>query len=157
MSSGTCGRTLASVSTKTSGPLTSFGSSPSAQPTPSFWKEPTTNDEGEAALSWRAASRSRATPTRGSSGGWYPSDGGVPFPLVVFVHGYGSTPATYAPLLQRIASSGYVVAAATYPLLSGQPAGPTDTVGWADLFPDTSFVTSQVLTRSASGDPGSAG
>ena len=29
----------------------------------------------------------------------------------------------------RIAAAGYVVAAPTYPLLSGQPAGPTDTVG----------------------------
>jgi len=83
---------------------------------------------------------------------WYPSDGGGPFPLVVFVHGFGATPADYAPLLTRIASSGYVVAAATYPLLSGQPAGPTDTVGWDDLYPDTWFVTSEVLSRSASGD-----
>jgi dienelactone hydrolase len=88
---------------------------------------------------------------------WYPSDGGGPFPLVLFVHGYGGTPAGYATLLRRIASAGYVVAAATYPLLSGQPAGPTDTVGWADLFPDTWFVTSQVLARSASGDPGIGG
>jgi fermentation-respiration switch protein FrsA (DUF1100 family) len=98
-----------------------------------------------------AASRSLPTTV------WYPSDGGGPFPLVVFVHGYDSTPAAYATLLRRIASSGYVVAAATYPLLSGQPAGPTDTVGWADLFPDTSFVTTQVLARSASGDPGIGG
>jgi dienelactone hydrolase len=88
---------------------------------------------------------------------WYPSDGGGPFPLVVFVHGYGVTPAAYAPLLTRIASAGYVVAAATYPLLSGQPAGPTDTVGWDDLAPDTWFVTSQVLARSAAGDPGLGG
>jgi predicted esterase len=110
---------------------------------------------------------SRPTPAYGAYPGapsrslpttvWYPSDGGGPFPLVVFVHGYGSTPATYAPLLQRVASAGYVVAAATYPLLSGQPAGPTDTVGWADLFPDTSFVTSQVLARSATGDAGIGG
>ncbi len=106
---------------------------------------------------------SRATPAYGGYPGapsrslpttvWYPSDGGGPFPLVVFVHGFDSTPATYSTLLRRIASSGYVVAAATYPLLSGQPAGPTDTVGWADLFPDTWFVTSQVLARSASGGP----
>lgn len=83
---------------------------------------------------------------------WYPSDGGGPFPLVVFVHGFGATPADYAPLLTRIASAGYVVAAATYPLLSGQPAGPSDTVGWDDLYADTWFVTSEVLSRSAAGD-----
>ncbi len=55
-------------------------------------------------------------------------------------------------MLTRIAAAGYVVAAATYPLLSGQPAGPTDTVGWDDLFPDTRFVITQVLARSTSGD-----
>ena len=109
----------------------------------------------------------RATPAFGSYPGsssrrlpttvWYPSDGGGPFPLVVFVHGFGVTPADYAPLLTRIAAAGYVVAGATYPLLSGQPAGPTDTVGWDDLFPDTSFVITQVLARSASGDPALGG
>jgi hypothetical protein len=77
---------------------------------------------------------------------WYPNDGGGPFPLVVFAPGYGVTPASYAPLLSRIAASGYVVAAPIYPLLSGQPAGPTDTVGWDDLYGDTRFVTSEVLT-----------
>jgi predicted esterase len=105
---------------------------------------------------------SRPTPSYGAYPGsssrwlpttvWYPSDGGGPFPLVVFAHGYGATPATYAPLLARIASAGYVVAAPTYPLLSGQPAGPTDTVGWEDLFPDTWFVTTQVLALASSGD-----
>jgi dienelactone hydrolase len=84
---------------------------------------------------------------------WYPSDGGGPFPLVVFAHGYGVTPANYAPLLRRIAAAGYVVAAPTYPLLSGIPAGPTDTVGWDDLAPDTRFVTSEVLRLAGSGDP----
>jgi dienelactone hydrolase len=98
---------------------------------------------------------SRSTPAYGSYPGsssrvlptttWYPSDGGGPFPLVMFAHGYGTTPAAYAPLLSRIAAAGYVVAAPTYPLLSGQPAGPTDTVGWGDLAPDTWFVTSRML------------
>jgi dienelactone hydrolase len=88
---------------------------------------------------------------------WYPTDGGGPFPLVVFAHGYAVTPAAYVPLLQQIASAGYVVAAPTYPLLSGQPAGPTDTVGF-DLLPgDTSFVISQVAALSTSGDPALGG
>jgi hypothetical protein len=84
---------------------------------------------------------------------WYPSDGGGPFPLVVFAHGYAVTPSFYAPLLRRIAAAGYVVAAPTYPILSGQPAGPSETVGWDQLFPDTQFVTTQVLALSANGDP----
>src|SRR5207253_3439798 len=41
---------------------------------------------------------------------WYPSDGGGPFPLVVFAHGFGVTPTYYASLLPRIAAAGYVVA-----------------------------------------------
>ncbi len=84
---------------------------------------------------------------------WYPSDGGGPFPLVMFAHGWGVTPANYAALLQKIAAAGYVVAAPTYPLLSGQPAGPTDQVGFDDLFPDTWYVTTQMLSLSSSGDP----
>ncbi len=84
---------------------------------------------------------------------WYPSDGGGPYPLVTFAHGYGVTQSSYASLLPRLAAAGYVVAAPTYPLLSGQPAGPTDTVGWDQLFPDTWFVTTQVLGLSTSGDP----
>jgi fermentation-respiration switch protein FrsA (DUF1100 family) len=83
---------------------------------------------------------------------WYPSDRqNGPYPLVMFVHGFGVTPSTYAALLSRIAAAGYVVAAPTYPILSGQPAGPSDVVGWDDLFADTWFVTSQVLDASASG------
>ena len=89
-------------------------------------------------------SPSRVIPTSIS----YPSDGGGPFPLVVFIPGFGATAANYAPLIARIAAAGYVVAAPAYPLLSGQPAGPTDTVGWEDLVPDTWFVTSEVLQLS---------
>lgn len=84
---------------------------------------------------------------------WYPADGqNGPYPLVMFAHGYAVTPATYAALLSRIAQAGYVVAAPTYPILSGQPAGPSDTVGWADLWADTWFVTTQVLGLSVSGN-----
>jgi fermentation-respiration switch protein FrsA (DUF1100 family) len=84
---------------------------------------------------------------------WYPTDKqNGPYPLVMFAHGYGVTPSFYAALLSRIAAAGYVVAAPTYPILSGQPAGPDDVVGWADLFPDTWFVTTKVLDLSASGN-----
>jgi len=83
---------------------------------------------------------------------WYPVDKQHgPYPLVMFAHGYGVTPSTYAALLSRIAQAGYVVVAPTYPILSGEPAGPSDTVGWDDLWPDTWFVTTKVLDLSASG------
>jgi dienelactone hydrolase len=85
---------------------------------------------------------------------WYPSDRSHgPYPLVVFAHGFGVDPSFYAELLSRIASAGYVVAAPTYPILSGWPAGPSDQVGWNDLFDDTHFATSAVLFASAVGDP----
>ncbi len=97
---------------------------------------------------------------------WYPAQGAAgsmgadlpadkahgPYPLVMFAHGFGVTPGFYAELLQRIASAGYVVAAPTYPILSGSPAGPSDTVGWEDTFTDTRFATSSVLDLSATGD-----
>ena len=41
---------------------------------------------------------------------WYPHDGG-PFPLVVFAHGFGTSPDNYADFLAGLASSGHVVAA----------------------------------------------
>jgi dienelactone hydrolase len=85
---------------------------------------------------------------------WYPTDRShAPYPLVVFAHGYGVDPGYYAPLLSRIASAGYVVAAPTYPILSGWPAGPSDFVDWSEKFPDTWFATTSVLDLSANGDP----
>jgi dienelactone hydrolase len=108
---------------------------------------------GTAALGGYPGSSSRVLPTTI----WYPSDGGGPFPLVLFAHGYGVTPSYYASLLPRLAAAGYVVAAPTYPLLSGQPAGPSDTDGWQDLFADNWFVTTQVLDLSAGGDPAIGG
>jgi dienelactone hydrolase len=41
---------------------------------------------------------------------WYPLRSG-PEPLVVFAHGYATTPDTYEPFLAGLASAGYVVAA----------------------------------------------
>ena len=81
---------------------------------------------------------------------WYP-DGPGPFPLVAFSHGYAVTPEYYAPMLERWAASGYVVAAPTYPILSGEPGGASH-VDYEQTFTDTSFVISQILGLGA-GDP----
>jgi dienelactone hydrolase len=118
----------------------------------------------------------RATPAIGDYPGsavrtipttvWYPAEGAdgtvgadLPadrahgaYPLVMFAHGFGVTPSFYTELLRQIASAGYVVAAPTYPILSGSPAGPSDTIGWDDTFADTRFATSSVLDLSATGD-----
>ena len=42
---------------------------------------------------------------------WQPADGDGPWPLVVFAHGYETTPQTYTRLLHAWAAAGYVVAA----------------------------------------------
>ena len=42
---------------------------------------------------------------------WQPADDGGPWPLIVFAHGYDTTPQTYERLLRVWAGAGYVVAA----------------------------------------------
>ena len=86
---------------------------------------------------------------------WYPTDRAqAPYPLVVFAHGFGVGPTDYTPLLERIASAGYVVAAPLYPVLSGWPYGPSDVDDWDEKFPDTSFVTDADVLRQQPFDPG---
>ena len=55
VSSGISAATRSRAATRTSGPLTSFGSSPSPQPTPSFWNEPTTKASAGRPSAARAA------------------------------------------------------------------------------------------------------
>lgn len=96
---------------------------------------------------------SRPTSPNGDFGGssqrtlptsfWYPSTPGT-YPLVVFSHGYAVTPSFYATMLQRWAEAGYVIAAPTYPILSGAPGGASH-VDYEQTFADTSFVISQIL------------
>ena len=90
---------------------------------------------------------------------WYPAQGAAgatpvadatpdaahgPFPLVLFAHGYNVTPDFYAPLLERWAAAGYVVAAPTYPILSGNDGGASH-VDYEQTWADSSFVITQVL------------
>jgi predicted esterase len=91
-------------------------------------------------------------PHSGVYPGHVPYSAGGPYPMVLFVHGFGVDWQFYTPLLERIASAGYVVVAPTYPLLSGWPAGPTDTLEWDEHFTDTSFVISAMLQSNES-DP----
>ena len=109
----------------------------------------------------------RSTPAFGDFGGtpwrslpttiWYPSDGGGPFPLVVFVPGFGVTPDYYAQLLEPDRRLGLRRGLADVPVAE-RPARRADRqVGWDDLAPDTWFVTTSVLDLSASGDPAIGG
>jgi dienelactone hydrolase len=108
----------------------------------------------------------RSTSPNGSFGGapnrtldttfWYPavSDGGTPdrahgpYPLVLFIHGYDQTADFYAPMLERWASAGYVVAGPMFPILSGIPGGASH-VDYDKLFGDAAFVISQTLASGA--------
>ncbi len=66
-------------------------------------------------------------------------------PLIVFAHGYDTTPAPYTRLLRAWAAAGYVVAAPVFPRSSpGAPGGPDE----ADIVNqprDLSFVISRLL------------
>ncbi|MEI8001581.1 MAG: hypothetical protein WCI50_09530 [Actinomycetes bacterium] len=83
-----------------------------------------------------------------------PDRGDGPYPLVFFAHGYAVTPEFSVELLTRWAAAGYVVAAPTFPLLSGLPAGP-DHVDYAKSFADTTFVLTSLL-QPTTGAPGSS-
>ena len=68
-----------------------------------------------------------------------------PFPLIVFGHGFGVTPGTYAPLMRAWARAGFVVAAPLFPDENPRaPGGPT-----AEDLPnepeDMSFVISTMI------------
>ncbi len=84
---------------------------------------------------------------------WYPSAPAGPFPLIVFAHGYNTTPAAYAGLLQAWARAGYVVAAPTFPLTNpAAPGGPNE----GDVVnqpADVRFVIDQLLWADAKPGP----
>ncbi len=73
------------------------------------------------------------------------------FPLLVFSHGVTASGPVYAGIVDDIVTAGYVVALPTFPLT----AGPT---GWDNIDQttnqpaDVSFVISELLERSESGD-----
>jgi dienelactone hydrolase len=87
-----------------------------------------------------------------------PGDGDVfgaraapgPFPLVVFGHGFATTPTLYARLLQSWARAGYVVAAPVFPLENANAPGGPDESDLVNQPTDMSFVISRLLAQSAS-------
>ena len=94
---------------------------------------------------------------------WYPTGGapgpadqpGAPafegrrFPLLVFAHGFTASGPAYGALLRRIASAGFVVAAPTFPLSSGQAPGGPRLVDYANQPADVSFVIDELLRLDA--------
>jgi dienelactone hydrolase len=122
----------------------------------------------------------RPTPANGGAPGsptrsmptsvWYPATGVAPgttsqnaapdtahgpYPLVVFAHGFAVIPITYAALLARWASAGYVVVAPEIPLLNGNAPGGASHIDYgAPNIADLDFVLGDALRRAATpGDP----
>jgi dienelactone hydrolase len=80
---------------------------------------------------------------------WWPTTGG-PHPLLVFAHGFAVTPYDYRPLLQAIASAGYVVAAPIFPLTNANAPGGPDESDLANQPRDVSFVITKLLALNRS-------
>jgi fermentation-respiration switch protein FrsA (DUF1100 family) len=83
---------------------------------------------------------------------WYPParDGSGPFPLIVFGHGYASTPWWYRRLIRSWAGAGYVVAAPIFPLGNENAPGGPDESDIVNQPADMSFVITRLLAASSS-------
>jgi dienelactone hydrolase len=83
---------------------------------------------------------------------WYPpaADGSGPWPLVVFGHGFATTPFRYRRLLQAWAAAGYLVAAPLFPLGNAHAPGGPDENDIVNQPRDMSFVITRLLAASAS-------
>lgn len=94
-------------------------------------------------------------PAAGKAGGDIvgatPARAAGPFPLIVFGHGFASTPAVYARLLRGWAQAGYVVAAPVFPLENANAPGGPDESDLINQPGDVSFVISRLLALSAAG------
>lgn len=82
---------------------------------------------------------------------WYPParTGSGPFPLIVFGHGFASTPWWYRRLLRDWAAAGYVVAAPIFPLGNEHAPGRPNESDIVNQPRDMSFVITKVLAASA--------
>ena len=83
---------------------------------------------------------------------WYPpaADGNGPWPLVIFGHGFATTPFRYERLLRAWAAAGYLVAAPIFPLGNANAPGGPDESDIVNQPRDMSFVISRLLAASAS-------
>jgi len=74
---------------------------------------------------------------------WAPTPAGH-YPLVVFVHGYDVGPSTYARFCTQLASSGYVVAAPSFPLEDPSRGYGLDRGDLPNEATDVSFVIGEI-------------
>jgi predicted dienelactone hydrolase len=82
----------------------------------------------------------------------YPVEGPAgPYPLIVFAHGFNTTPETYANLLHAWAGAGYVVAAPAFPRTAADR--PLDEEDLINQPGDISFVITRLLEASRGPGP----
>jgi dienelactone hydrolase len=81
-----------------------------------------------------------------------PDRDGGPYPLIVFAHGYGSSPAEggYRAVMVHWAAAGYVVAAPRFPLTSDTAPGGPDLSDFAQQPADMSVGVDHVVAEAAS-------
>jgi dienelactone hydrolase len=93
----------------------------------------------------------------GDVAGATPARAAGPFPLIVFGHGFASTPAAYARLLRGWAQAGFVVAAPVFPLENANAPGGPDESDLINQPTDMSFVISRLLALSGGGSSALSG
>ena len=82
---------------------------------------------------------------------WYPPAAHPgPWPLLVFGHGFATTPFHYRRLLRAFAAAGYLVAAPVFPLGNAHAPGGPDENDIVNQPRDMSFVISRLLAANAS-------
>lgn len=70
---------------------------------------------------------------------------GTRFPVLVFGHGFGASPARYADIVRPIASAGYVVVAPTFPLSNSATVGGPTLADEPQQPADMRFALDQVI------------
>ena len=93
-----------------------------SRPTPRSGDQPRHPGRTLETTIWYPALGTAGATTEGAA----PDVAGGPYPLIVFAHGLGGTPAAYESVVTRLAAAGYVVAAPRFPLSSGGGTGPPD-------------------------------
>lgn len=85
---------------------------------------------------------------------WYPpaAERNRPLPLVVFGHGFATTPFRYRRLLRAWTAAGYLVAAPLFPLGNAHAPGGPDESDIVNQPRDMSFVITRILAASASAE-----
>ncbi len=112
---------------------------------------PAGTDPGEASRTLPTVIRYPADgpPGAAETAGGAGSPLGRPFPLIVFAHGFDSSPAVYATLLHAWGAAGYVVAAPSFPRATA--GGPLDESDVSHEPGDLSFVITQLVALAGPG------